>query len=309
MSDGPQYERHWKDYYDILDIEKGCADEKIIRSQRNMLIQMVHPDKTPGMIEKYTKDINEAFEILTDPGKRARYWSYYQQNHPDYRKQTSEAESRYKERAEESERRYQEAARQAEEAELQRKQEERARLEAQIKHRQALERAVKAERKLNQSTMQTAAAKKAPLHVEGLIDTSGLKRAIGETKSREYENSRSSQPKTYPQIHYAPPPRTHYAPLPLGFRIIRAIKSIPYKLLAFLFHMLTVALYIIAGLSALGSPYGLYSAYRVYMQMSDGVPFGEATHRMPILLFITLPAAAFIVGKISSKLHEYFDLK
>lgn len=60
-----------KDYYKILGIEKGASQEDIKKSFRKLAHQY-HPDKTGGDEEKF-KEINEAYQVLGDPSKRAKY--------------------------------------------------------------------------------------------------------------------------------------------------------------------------------------------------------------------------------------------
>ncbi len=66
-----------KDYYELLGIEKG-ADEKQIKSAYRKLAMKYHPDKNPGdkVAEEKFKEINEAYEILSDPSKRQMYDQY-----------------------------------------------------------------------------------------------------------------------------------------------------------------------------------------------------------------------------------------
>jgi len=63
----------YKDYYDILGVSKN-ADEKEIKSAFRRLARKYHPDvnKSPDASSKF-KDINEAYEVLSDPQKRQRY--------------------------------------------------------------------------------------------------------------------------------------------------------------------------------------------------------------------------------------------
>lgn len=63
----------FKDYYEILGVKKG-ADEKEIKSAYRKLARKYHPDvnKEKGAQEKF-KDINEAYEVLSDKQKKARY--------------------------------------------------------------------------------------------------------------------------------------------------------------------------------------------------------------------------------------------
>jgi curved DNA-binding protein len=73
----------YRDYYQVLGVSKS-ADEKEIRSAFRKLAQQYHPDKNLGdkRAEEKFKEINEAYEVLGDAEKRARYdqlGSSYQQ--------------------------------------------------------------------------------------------------------------------------------------------------------------------------------------------------------------------------------------
>lgn len=69
-----------KTYYDILEVSRYASDEVIKRAHK-VLIKKYHPDlKTGNETESEIKEaeerirkINEAYEILTDPGKKAKY--------------------------------------------------------------------------------------------------------------------------------------------------------------------------------------------------------------------------------------------
>jgi len=64
----------YKDYYKILGVErKASADE--IRSAYRKLAMKYHPDKNPGdkKAEDKFKEINEAYQVLSDDQKRAHY--------------------------------------------------------------------------------------------------------------------------------------------------------------------------------------------------------------------------------------------
>ncbi|MEW6726616.1 MAG: DnaJ C-terminal domain-containing protein [Bacillota bacterium] len=63
----------YKDYYAILGVDKN-ADAKQIKEAYRKLARKYHPDqnKEPGSAEKF-KEINEAYEVLSDPEKRATY--------------------------------------------------------------------------------------------------------------------------------------------------------------------------------------------------------------------------------------------
>ena len=75
----------FKDYYRILGVERS-ADDKAIKSAYRKLARKHHPDvsKGAGAAEKF-KEINEAYEVLSDPEKRQRYdslgpdWQRYAQ--------------------------------------------------------------------------------------------------------------------------------------------------------------------------------------------------------------------------------------
>ena len=63
-----------RDYYEILGVDRG-ADDKAIKSAYRKLAMKYHPDKNPGdkETEAQFKEINEAYEILSDEEKRQRY--------------------------------------------------------------------------------------------------------------------------------------------------------------------------------------------------------------------------------------------
>jgi curved DNA-binding protein len=63
----------YKDYYDILGVSRD-ADTSAIKSAYRKLARKYHPDvnKTKEAEEKF-KDINEAYEVLSDKNKRQRY--------------------------------------------------------------------------------------------------------------------------------------------------------------------------------------------------------------------------------------------
>ena len=63
-----------KDYYKILGVKKDASPEEIKRAFRE-LAQKYHPDKPGGNAEKF-KEINEAYQVLSDPEKRKLYDQY-----------------------------------------------------------------------------------------------------------------------------------------------------------------------------------------------------------------------------------------
>lgn len=66
-----------EDYYDILGIDKSASAAEIKKAYRKKAIQY-HPDKNPDdpKAEELFKKAAEAYEILSDPNKKARYDQY-----------------------------------------------------------------------------------------------------------------------------------------------------------------------------------------------------------------------------------------
>ncbi len=62
------------DYYDILGVPRNSSKEEIKKAYR-ALAHKYHPDKTKGDDKKF-KEINEAYQILSDEKKRAEYDAY-----------------------------------------------------------------------------------------------------------------------------------------------------------------------------------------------------------------------------------------
>src|SRR5215218_3249862 len=64
-------------YYEVLGVEKS-ADEQTIRAAHRKLAMQHHPDRNPGDkdAEVKFKEVSEAFEVLRDPQKKARYDRY-----------------------------------------------------------------------------------------------------------------------------------------------------------------------------------------------------------------------------------------
>lgn len=77
----------YKDYYKILGVERSASEQEIKKSYRKLAMKY-HPDKNPGdkQAEDKFKDINEAYQVLSDTEKRSRYdqlgdsYFRYQQN-------------------------------------------------------------------------------------------------------------------------------------------------------------------------------------------------------------------------------------
>ena len=66
-----------RDYYDILGIQKGASPSEIKKAYRKMAVKY-HPDKNPDdkIAEEKFKEAAEAYEILSDPDKKARFDQY-----------------------------------------------------------------------------------------------------------------------------------------------------------------------------------------------------------------------------------------
>jgi curved DNA-binding protein len=76
----------YKDYYQVLGVDKNSSEKEIKRAFRRLARQH-HPDVNPGdaQAEERFKEINEAYEVLSDPDKRSKYdqlgadWQRWQQ--------------------------------------------------------------------------------------------------------------------------------------------------------------------------------------------------------------------------------------
>ena len=74
---------NFKDYYDILGINKSASSDEIKKQFRKLALKY-HPDRNPGnsQAEAKFKEISEAYEVLGDKDKRAKYdqfGKYWQQ--------------------------------------------------------------------------------------------------------------------------------------------------------------------------------------------------------------------------------------
>ena len=66
-----------KDFYEILGISKNASAEEIKKAYRKKAIEF-HPDKNPGNkeAEEKFKEAAEAYEVLSDANKKAKYDQY-----------------------------------------------------------------------------------------------------------------------------------------------------------------------------------------------------------------------------------------
>ena len=63
----------YKDYYQALGVDRGASQEDIKKAYRKM-VRKYHPDVSKlEDADARTKEINEAYEVLGDPTKRAAY--------------------------------------------------------------------------------------------------------------------------------------------------------------------------------------------------------------------------------------------
>src|SRR5712671_3306063 len=63
-----------RDYDEVLSVGRGASEDELKKSYRRLAIQH-HPDRNPGdkHAEERFKELNEAYQVLSDPEKRAKY--------------------------------------------------------------------------------------------------------------------------------------------------------------------------------------------------------------------------------------------
>ena len=66
-----------RDYYEVLGVSKDASADEIKKAYRKLAIQY-HPDKNPGdkTAEEKFKEAAEAYDVLSNADKRARYDRY-----------------------------------------------------------------------------------------------------------------------------------------------------------------------------------------------------------------------------------------
>jgi molecular chaperone DnaJ len=63
-----------RDYYELLGIVRSAGEDEVKKAYRKLALQY-HPDRNPGdkQAEERFKEVSEAYQVLSDPQKRAQY--------------------------------------------------------------------------------------------------------------------------------------------------------------------------------------------------------------------------------------------
>ena len=76
----------YRDYYNILGVSRSASADEIRSAYRKLAMQY-HPDRNAGdkQAEEKFKEVNEAYQVLSDPQKRKRY-DQLGQSYSDYQR-------------------------------------------------------------------------------------------------------------------------------------------------------------------------------------------------------------------------------
>ena len=81
-----------QDYYAILEVSSSATASEIKKSYRR-LARLHHPDLNQDALDTHIKRLNEAYEVLRDPKKRAAYDTHWRE-----KKERAEAQAAYQRR-------------------------------------------------------------------------------------------------------------------------------------------------------------------------------------------------------------------
>lgn len=65
-----------ENYYKLLGVPEYCDDQEAIKKAYRQLVKYYHPDSknvSPEIAEEKTKQINMAYDVLSNPSKKAQY--------------------------------------------------------------------------------------------------------------------------------------------------------------------------------------------------------------------------------------------